>query len=68
LKLRRYREAPDNLYVVVIEPRDFLVEIYARRRGWQPVELSNADDMIDMPEFGLACRVAELYKGTLLNP
>ena len=34
LKLRRYREAPDNLYAVVIEPREFLVEIHARSRRW----------------------------------
>jgi Uma2 family endonuclease len=32
LKLRRYREAPENLYAVVIEPREFMVEIHARRR------------------------------------
>jgi hypothetical protein len=25
LKLRRYREAPDNLYLVVIQPREFTV-------------------------------------------
>jgi len=36
LKLRRYREGPDNLYVVVIEPSEFLVEIHARRESWQP--------------------------------
>src|SRR5882757_4997457 len=30
LKLRQYREAPDNLYAVVIEPRELLVTIYAR--------------------------------------
>jgi hypothetical protein len=29
LKLRRYREAPENLYAVVIEPREFRVETYA---------------------------------------
>jgi len=68
LKLNRYREAPDNLYAVVIEPRKFLVEIYARRREWRPIVLRQADDMIDMPESGLHCRVAELYKGTPLNP
>src|SRR5438552_14988776 len=39
LKLRRYREAPDNLYAVVIEPREFLVEIYAKHSGWQPAIL-----------------------------
>src|SRR5262245_42600962 len=68
LKLRRYREAPDNLYAVVIEPREFLVEIYARSRDWQLLPLKKADDLIVMPEFGLRCRVAELYKGTPLNP
>jgi hypothetical protein len=35
LKLRRYREAPNNLYAVVIEPREFLVEIYAKSRNWE---------------------------------
>jgi Uma2 family endonuclease len=68
LKLRRYREAPDNLYAVVIEPGEFLVEIYARRGNWQPLILTKADDPIEMPEFGLRCRVAELYVGTPLDP
>jgi Uma2 family endonuclease len=64
LKLRRYRQAPDNLYAVVIEPGEFLVEIYAKRNDWQPSILTKADDPIEMPEFGLRCRVAELYVGT----
>jgi Uma2 family endonuclease len=68
LKLRRYCEARSDLYAVVIEPREFLVEIYARSRNWQLVTLTKADDLIDMPEFGLQCRVAELYRGTPLNP
>src|ERR1700722_11543612 len=53
IKLRRYREAPDNLYAIVIEPTEFLVEIYARSRNWQPAILGRADDPIEMPEFGL---------------
>jgi Uma2 family endonuclease len=68
LKLRRYREAPDNLYAVVIEPRQFLVEIYAKRGNWQPAILRKSDDPIEMPEFGLSCRVADLYVGTPLDP
>ena len=68
LKLRRYREAPDNLYAVVIEPREFLVEIHAKRGDWQPVILTKADDPIELPEFGLRCRVADLYRGTPLDP
>jgi Uma2 family endonuclease len=68
LKLRRYREAPDNLYAAVIEPREFLVEIHAKRGDWQPVILTKADDPIELPEFGLRCRVADLYRGTPLDP
>jgi len=68
LKLRRYREAPDNLYAVVIEPREFLVEIHAKSRNWQPIILTRADDPIEMPEFGLTCRVGDLYRGTPLDP
>jgi Uma2 family endonuclease len=68
LKLRRYCEAPHNLYSLVIEPREFLVEIYARRAAWQATILTNADDAIEMPEFGLSCCVADLYVGTPLDP
>jgi Uma2 family endonuclease len=68
LKLRRYREGPDNLYVVVIEPREFLVEIHARRESWQTKVLKQPNDVIEMPEFGLCCRVIDLYRGTPLDP
>jgi Uma2 family endonuclease len=68
LKLRRYCAAPSNLYAVVIEPREFLVAIYAKRGDWQPTTLTKADDPIEMPDFGLRCRVADLYVGTPLDP
>jgi Uma2 family endonuclease len=68
LKLDFYREAPDNLYAVVIEPRKFWVEIYAKRRKWEPVILEHADDTIEMPEFGLHCPMADLYLDTPLDP
>ena len=68
VKLRRYREAPDNLYVIVIDSRELLVEIYARNRGWEPHTLKSAGDPIEMPEFGLSCRVGDLYRGTPLDP
>jgi Uma2 family endonuclease len=68
LKLRRYREASENLYAVVIEPREFLVEIHARRNDWRPVKLTKADDPIEMPEFWLRCQVVDLYRGTVLDP
>jgi Uma2 family endonuclease len=68
LKLRRYREAPDNLYAVLIEAREFLVEIHARRNNWQPTIFALAGDPIEMPELGLSCRVVDLYHGTPLDP
>jgi Uma2 family endonuclease len=67
LKLRRYCEAPDNLYVIVIEPREFLVEIYAKGRKWELATLTKAADAIEMQEFGLRCLVADLYRGTPLD-
>jgi hypothetical protein len=68
LKLRRYREAPDNLYALIIEPAEFFVEVHARGRNWEPVTLKQADDGIEMPEFGLSCRVIDLYRDTSLDP
>ena len=68
LKLRRYREAPDNLYAVVIEPLAFMVEIHAKSRNWQPAILKRPDDVIEMPEFALRCSVVDLHHGTPLDP
>jgi Uma2 family endonuclease len=68
LKLRRYREAPDNLYAVVIDAREIAVEVYARRHDWRPATFTRVDDPIDMPEFGVRCLVADLYRGTPLDP
>jgi Uma2 family endonuclease len=68
LKLRRYCEAPANLYAVVIDPLAFMVEIYARSRKWEVMVLKRPDDVIEMPEFGLRCRLAELYRSTELDP
>lgn len=68
LKMRRYREAPENLYALVIEPREFFMQIFAKANDWMPVTLTKADDMIEMAEFGLRCRLVDLYRGTPLDP
>jgi Uma2 family endonuclease len=68
LKLRLYREAPDNFYAVVIAPRAFLVEVYAKSRKWEPVVLKRRNDVIEMPELGLRCVVTDLYRGTPVDP
>jgi Uma2 family endonuclease len=68
MKLRLYCGAPDNLYAVVIEPRKFWVEIHAKSGKWDPVVLKRPDDVIEMPEFGLRCPAADLYRRTPLDP
>jgi Uma2 family endonuclease len=68
LKLRRYREAATNVYVLLIEPRDFHVEIHARSRDWQVVVLKRREDCIELSELGLSCAVEEIYRGTPLVP
>ena len=68
LKTRRYCEAPSNLYAVVIDPKKYMVEIYAKSRKWEPAVLDRPGDVIEMPEFGLRCVVADLYAGTPLAP
>lgn len=68
LKLRRYREAAANLYVLLVEPRDFHIEIHARSRDWQATLLKRRDDRIELPEFGLICAVEDIYRGTPLAP
>jgi Uma2 family endonuclease len=67
LKLRRYREGANNLYVLLIEPREVRVEIHARSRNWQPLVLTNRDDRIEMPEFGVSGAVDELYRDTAVT-
>jgi len=66
LKRRRYREAASNLYVLLIEPREFHVEIHARGRDWHAAVLIDRTDSIDLPELGLRCSVEDLYRGTPL--
>jgi Uma2 family endonuclease len=68
LKLRRYREAQDNLYAVVIDQREILIEVYARNRNWEPLKQTGADDAFEMPELGFRCLVGDLYRGTPLDP
>lgn len=36
--------------------------------GWSERVLTNLDDVLDLSEFGLSCRLAEIYRGTALQP
>ena len=68
LKLRRYREAANNSYVLIVEPREFRVEIYARGRDWQAEVLTARSDQIALSELAFRCSLEDLYRGTPLVP
>jgi Uma2 family endonuclease len=68
LKLQRYREAPDNSYVFVIDSRRVSIEIHARKHEWKARKLTSLDESIELPEFGFHCKAGDLYRGTPLNP
>ncbi len=36
--------------------------------GWQQQVLTGPDDLLVLPEFGLRCKVSDLYRGTALQP
>jgi len=36
--------------------------------GWNEQVLTRPDDLLELPDFGLACKVADLYRGTALQP
>lgn len=59
-----YSESPDCLYVLIISQKDFAVEVWSRSDGWKGRVYRSPDDLIELPEFGLRCRVADLYRGT----
>jgi Uma2 family endonuclease len=68
LKLRRYREAPENRYVVVIEPRELRVEVHARRADWRRAIFTEPEAAVELPDFGFRCVVADIYRDTPLDP
>jgi hypothetical protein len=36
--------------------------------GWSEQLLKQADDILALPDFGLRCKVSDLYRGTPLMP
>jgi Uma2 family endonuclease len=35
---------------------------------WREQVLTNADDILELPDFGLRCKIADLYRGTPVQP
>jgi Uma2 family endonuclease len=63
-KRELYAEAPFCQHVLIISQKDFAVEVWSRSNDWKGRVLRSPDDLIELPEFGFACRVADLYRGT----
>ena len=63
-----YRAHEHNRAILLV--RQDAVELLERRTeaGWATETLRGADTMLRLPEFGLVCRLAELYRDTPLVP
>lgn len=63
VKAREYTDvASINAYVLLEQQRRELV-VLRRAEGWVPRTLTSADDVLDLPEVGIAVPLAELYRG-----
>ena len=59
-----YADAPGCLHVLIVSQKDFAVEVWSRADDWKGHVYRSPNDSIELPEFGLSCRVADLYRGT----
>jgi hypothetical protein len=41
--------------------------VVSTEAGWTSRTLTDPQDVLDLPAFGLTCRIADLYKGTPLR-
>jgi Uma2 family endonuclease len=56
-------------YIVIVQQERMEVLIDRRTNdGWSEERLTRPDDGLAIDEFGFRCRVAELYRGTALDP
>lgn len=69
LELKRgfYRAHEFNRYVMLVSQERIEVELDRRDGdGWRTETLAGADRMLGLPEFGLTCRVGDIYVNTPL--
>ncbi len=59
-----YAATPDCLHVLIVSQKDFAVEVWSRSNDWEGRVHRSPEDLIELPEFGFSCRVADLYRGT----
>jgi Uma2 family endonuclease len=64
-----YKRHPDCRCVLVIEQYRIEVGVWLLTDGgWTERRLSEPTDMLILQEFGLRCALADLYRGTTLQP
>jgi Uma2 family endonuclease len=64
-----YQRHPDCRCVLVIQQDRFDVRVAVLTdAGWADRRLTNATDELALEEFGLRCTLADLYRGTRLQP
>ena len=64
-----YQRHPDCRCVLVIQQDRFDVGVAVLTDGsWTEHRLAKADDQLVLEEFGLRCTLADLYRGTALQP
>jgi Uma2 family endonuclease len=64
-----YKRHPDCRCVLVIQQNRFDVSVAVLTdAGWTEQRLNKSDDRLILEEFGLRCTLADLYRGTALQP
>jgi Uma2 family endonuclease len=64
-----YKRHPDCRCVLVIEQARISVRVsLLSSSGWADVDLSAMTDELRLEEFGFRCTLADLYRGTTLQP
>jgi len=68
-KRRIYQRHPDCRCVLVVQQKRLEVGVSVlAQSAWSERRLTNADDMLELPEFALRCTLADIYRGTSLLP
>jgi Uma2 family endonuclease len=64
-----YRRHAACKCVLVVQQNRYGVSVDMRTdAGWTQQVLVKPDDVLDLPAFGLRCKLSDLYRGTALQP
>jgi Uma2 family endonuclease len=64
-----YRQHEACKCVLVVQQNQFEVSVDLRgNSAWKEQLLTKPDDLLVLPDFGLRCKLSDLYRGTALQP